>query len=71
MRPWGNQKAAGISRSLNFSIGIGFQGKPNSVMMASQKPLKTAVGLISLDYNQAVIPLNVAEGGFHDRVCYG
>jgi hypothetical protein len=32
--------------------------------MASQKPLKTAIGLISLAYNQAVLPLNVAKGRF-------
>jgi hypothetical protein len=33
-------------------------------MMASQKPLETPIGVLSLAYNQAVIPLNVAEGGF-------
>jgi hypothetical protein len=33
-------------------------------VMALQKPLKTAIGFISLDYNQAVIALKVAEGGF-------
>jgi hypothetical protein len=33
-------------------------------MMASQKPLKMTIGQLSLAYNQAVIPLNVVEGGF-------
>jgi hypothetical protein len=33
-------------------------------MIASQKPLKMAIGQISLAYNQAVIPLNVVEGRF-------
>jgi hypothetical protein len=33
-------------------------------MIALQKPIKKAIGLKSLAYNQAVIPLNVAEGGF-------
>jgi hypothetical protein len=32
--------------------------------MASQKPLKTAIGQLSLAYNQAVIQLNTAEVGF-------
>jgi hypothetical protein len=31
--------------------------------MASQKPLKMAIGQISLAYNQAAVPLNTAEGG--------
>jgi hypothetical protein len=34
------------------------------MMIASQKPLKMAIGQISLAYNQAVTPLNTAEGGF-------
>jgi hypothetical protein len=33
-------------------------------MMAAQKPLKTAIGVISLAYNQTVISLNTAEGEF-------
>jgi hypothetical protein len=32
-------------------------------MMVSQKPLKNAIGLISLAYNQSVIQLNVPKGG--------
>jgi hypothetical protein len=32
-------------------------------MMALQKPLKTAIGLLTLAYNQAVTSLNTAEGG--------
>jgi hypothetical protein len=33
-------------------------------MMASQKPLKMAIALLSLAYNQAFILLDIAEGGF-------
>jgi hypothetical protein len=32
--------------------------------MALQKPLKTPIGLLSLAYNQAVIPINTPEGAF-------
>jgi hypothetical protein len=32
--------------------------------MASQKPLKMAIALLSLAYNQAFILLDTAEGGF-------
>jgi hypothetical protein len=32
--------------------------------MFSQKPLKAVMGLLSLVYNQAVIPLNTSEEGF-------
>jgi hypothetical protein len=32
-------------------------------MMALQKPLKTAIGLQTLTYDQAVTQLNTAEGG--------
>jgi hypothetical protein len=35
-----------------------------NAMMALQKPLKTAIGLLSLAYNQAVTPLSTAEGVF-------
>jgi hypothetical protein len=44
-----------------------------NIMMASQKPLQMTIGQLSLAYNQAVIPLNVAEGGFlrqrHIMIC--
>jgi hypothetical protein len=32
--------------------------------MASQKPLKTAIGQLSLAYNQAVMLLDTDDGGF-------
>jgi hypothetical protein len=34
------------------------------IMMPSQNPIKMTIGQLSLAYNQAVIPLNVAEGRF-------
>jgi hypothetical protein len=48
--------------SLNVAERWVFAPVPN--LMASQKRLKTANGLISLAYNQTVISLNTAEGGF-------
>jgi hypothetical protein len=45
---------------------IDILSKEDSVhhLMVLQKPLKMTIGQLSLAYNQAVIPLNVAEWGF-------
>jgi hypothetical protein len=46
----------------NFCVLLKLIPKPS--LMAWQKILKAEFGLLSLAYIQAVIPLNVAEGGF-------
>jgi hypothetical protein len=38
--------------------------RTSSFVMVLQKPLKMTIGQLPLAYNQAVIPLNVAKGGF-------
>jgi hypothetical protein len=39
--------------------------------MASQKPLKTAIGPLSLAYNQVVMPLALPKGAGCDRFIIG